>query len=784
MAIDFSKYGTPVTKTSSGVDFSKYGTPVSDNQVQPTENKGGNFIKNLVSAPATLLARPIQAVAELGGISDQTVNDVTKKLTGGLVAPTPQNFSDVKKDVGRGAETVALGLGPVSGGATFGLGNSLEQGNDLISTQTAFQTVLGATGGKVLDLVGKPLLDATGKIIGKITPQVLKDVASKGTNAIQKFAENHNILPKNISRVINTGAEKIDQLANKPFDLANVAVKNLTAQSEKQIEQNILSKYEKGVKPLINAKMTPGKLSKYRDDVITAVKTIKENKTNLSFNDESGLISGESPKTLQQLADSVEQTKKSIFNKYDSLAKQAGEAGINVKVSPIAKELDSVIGNKALKITNPKAIKYAQDLQSRLNKTGKLDASTAQEVIQNYNKSLEAFYRNPSYDNASNAAIDAMVANNMRKSLDEGITGLTGKQYQTLKNQYGSLKSIEKDVIKASLRDARKNTKGLIDFTDIFSGGQIVNGLLSLNPGQVGAGLTQKGIATFYKYLNNPNRAIEKLFTTAEKLPSLSEIASKNFQRDASLTGADAKLQEASISKYLGNKETLLKDYLKDNGNIVNTDEARKQFKDIGYNGANSPAVQEASSALAKDAWRHLLKTSKEPDVLLYAGGSGTGKTSAVKTIIPDQVKGAGAILDGNLSTMKSADARIKEAIDAGKTPTVVYVYRDPVESWVNGVIKRMVKNQSEKGRVVPLSIFLDNHKGSYNVVKNLLEKGDVNIDLIDNSLGGGKQNLMSQEKFDNIKYPSNLKETLLEKTKQIYEQGKITKEQYEALIK
>ena len=32
-------------------------------------------------------------------------------------------------------------------------------------------------------------------------------------------------------------------------------------------------------------------------------------------------------------------------------------------------------------------------------------------------------------------------------------------------------------------------------------------------------GLTQKGIATFYKYLNNPNRAIEKMFKMAEKLP-------------------------------------------------------------------------------------------------------------------------------------------------------------------------------------------------------------------------------------------------------------------------
>lgn len=332
-----------------------------------------------------------------------------------------------------------------------------------------------------------------------------------------------------IGKVGQLGVKATPEAIKKAGTIGEIAVNNLLKQSEKQIEGNVIKKFEKGVRPILPGKTTPRLLQNYRDDIVTAVKTIKENKPNLSFTDDAGeIIAGKTPKTLQQLSDSVEQTKKSIFTKYNAEAKQAGEAGLTVDMAPISGELNTVINNKALQITNPRAIQYARDIQGRLLETGKIDALTAQEVIQNYNKSLDAFYRNPTYDTASNAAIDSMVANSMRKTLDEGISGLTGTQYQALKNQYGALKSIEKDVIKASLRDARKNAKGLIDLTDIFSGGQVVSGILNLNPTMIATGVTQKSIASFYKYLNSPHRAIEGMFKASEKLPQLGKNSPKN----------------------------------------------------------------------------------------------------------------------------------------------------------------------------------------------------------------------------------------------------------------
>lgn len=371
-----------------------------------------------------------------------------------------------------------------------------------------------------------------------------KAVGAKTTDAIS-----------DVARVVTQG---VDTSLPKIKTLVTDTVKTLTQKSEASIEKAILKKFEKGVKPLIPAKTTPNQLSNYREDVISAVKTIKENQPNLKFTDEAGgLIEGQTPRSLQELADSIEQTKKSVFTKYDTLAKEAGEAGVKVDTVSIASELDSVINNKALAITNPKAIKYAEELKQRLIDTGNLDAMTSQEVIQNYNKSLEAFYRNPSYDNASQAAIDAMVANNMRKSLDEGITGLTGTQYSALKKQYGALKAIEKDVIKATLRDARKNTKGLIDFTDIFSGGQLASGILTLNPQAIIQGGTQKAIAEFYKYLNNPNRAIEKMFKAVDTLPQKNQTPYNTLLRTAAPTQSTNNIvPNTAIPKILPEKPT------------------------------------------------------------------------------------------------------------------------------------------------------------------------------------------------------------------------------------
>lgn len=334
-----------------------------------------------------------------------------------------------------------------------------------------------------------------------------------------------NTLPKqNVPGIMEKANTLGDSLIDKSIKAIDEVTGNFKSPNFKPtpetINDYITKTYDKAIKPTVVGNKNPGALEAYRAKTVSGVNSIVDNKANLNFLTEDGVKeTGRLPQSLNETVDAIEQTKTGIFQKYDALAKSAGEKGALVDFTKtIAPELDAIINDKALSISHPEAISYAEGLKVRLEKIGSVDPATAQQVIQNYNNSLKNFYRNPSYESTSKAAIDALVANKTRVALDSTIENTTGEKYQNLKNQYGALKAIESDVTKRALVDSRKNVKGLIDYTDILSGGDVVRGIVTADPTLFAKGIAQKGIAAFYKYLNDPNRQISKMFETVDQL--------------------------------------------------------------------------------------------------------------------------------------------------------------------------------------------------------------------------------------------------------------------------
>lgn len=299
----------------------------------------------------------------------------------------------------------------------------------------------------------------------------------------------------------------------------SVLYKAITSKSPEQIDAYVAGKFEKGVKPSVAGKNTTSQVGSYQNKVLQAVKTIADNKSNLNLVDEYGEPTGKLPQNLKQFADAIDQTKKQVFSKYDALQKAAGENGAKVELVPISNELRLIQNSPVIEDLHPEVAKYAESKANALEKRGSYTTEQTQDAISNLNKSLEAFYKNPSYETASRASIDAMIANQLRSTLDGVIenSNVSDASYQALKNQYGALRSIEKDVVHRSIVDARKNIKGLIDFSDIATGAEVLKGLATLNPATIATGLTGKAIAAYYKYLNNPNTAIKQLFNQLEK---------------------------------------------------------------------------------------------------------------------------------------------------------------------------------------------------------------------------------------------------------------------------
>lgn len=275
--------------------------------------------------------------------------------------------------------------------------------------------------------------------------------------------------------------------------------------------------YSRAVKPSISGKTTAADTAAYQAKTSQAVNTIVQNKSNLSLVTEEGTKeTGRLPQNLNEFSQSIDQTKKSIYSQYDALARQSGDKGITVNPKGITNELKPVIESEALQLTHPEAIEYAQKVSDRYANAKPLDPKVTQDVIENYNAELQAFYRNPTYNMASRVAIDAAVVRHFRTALDEVISKATGEKYQALRNQYAALKTIEADVTKAANRVARLNNKGLADYTDIFSGGDIAAGLLTLNPALFAKGIAQHGIKNWIKSFNSPDKAISNMFSKAD----------------------------------------------------------------------------------------------------------------------------------------------------------------------------------------------------------------------------------------------------------------------------
>ena len=254
------KYNVPKYVKDVTDLYQQYKTQTPQDVSQETQPKEGflsSLAKGIVEPVATTLARPIQAGAELLGASAEDVNKATKNIAGDWVAPVPQTGTDVLKDVGRAAQTVALGM-PVGSipkaigmGAVAGAGAGLEQKGTLGGAveQGALGAGLGLAGGGISKLLEKIPTRLTqdafrglspeqaqnvlaNKSIGKVSTvleqsnNAIKDYGSKLGNALNKDAYKNVIVnadnvfsnlandPKISQQLIDTGLN-LDQIASK-----------------------------------------------------------------------------------------------------------------------------------------------------------------------------------------------------------------------------------------------------------------------------------------------------------------------------------------------------------------------------------------------------------------------------------------------------------------------------------------------------------------------------------------------------------------------------------------
>jgi len=367
----------------------------------------------------------------------------------------------------------------------------------------------------------------------KLGKTVVQDAKQLGMKAGREALEGGLTGAKTGLALGDEAAVAIGSTAKQELD----ALKNALTKTPEQILQETNTVIDnailKAIKPTIKGKKTVASLEQYQSKARSAVNSIIDNKENLVLLDDVG-ESVVLPDSLKTFSDAISQTKKKVFNEYDSLLKEAGDTGVSLNTLTIADDLANVKKSSKWAVIEdnfPEVVKYVDDKISILKNRKSYTLEQAQEVIKAYNNSLEAFYRNPSPEGFGKVTVDAMIVNNMRKNLDELINATTGEQYQALKAQYGALREIEEDVAKRFIIDAKKNQKGLVDFTDVFSAGDIVAGLTTGNPAFLLKGAAQKTVVEWFKSINNPNNIIKKMFNNVNEAKNkMSDISSKVAQ--------------------------------------------------------------------------------------------------------------------------------------------------------------------------------------------------------------------------------------------------------------
>jgi hypothetical protein len=232
------------------------------------------------------------------------------------------------------------------------------------------------------------------------------------------------------------------------------------------------------------------------------------------------------------------------------------------------------------------------------------------------------------------------------------------------------------------------------------------------------------------------------------------------IEKAKSLTPAQRAV-EARFAAYLeANTEAVIALYREKFGNEINADNARELSADYAPGGIDAEdeatrvartlwgeAVHEPASALVKEIYRRALAQATPPNrrrqVLFTAGGAGVGKTTSIRRIaeFSDAVRlqVAEIVYDATMATFGSAMGRIVQALDSGRMVSVVFVYRDPVVSFVDGLLPRA----RETGRIVPLEVFLSTHLGALETIIKITaafkDNPQVAIVIIDNRDGINK---------------------------------------------
>lgn len=333
-------------------------------------------------------------------------------------------------------------------------------------------------------------------------------------------------------------------LSNRLANLPKNQAQNLKKEAEWYIE--------KSIRPTVKWKQNQVAYDKFMDDTIDVVDWMSKNKNAIQYTDDAwDVIQWQLPTNLNQARESFDWIKKYAYDMYNNIAKEAWDAGARVDLNKVFNQLDDLADDAAVNIANPglkSAIEwYKNQLLQYTDDLWTISIEEAQKLTQNYNKILDAYFKNPwayANDTSRNIVIAQMnrwVKDAIDDSIDDAFNAAikngskASESYKYWKQLYGKVKTVEDELSKSALREMRRNAKGISSqVIDALAWEKLVEWLLAQNPTSLVKSIAMKWIDAYNKYLNSPNTQINNLFQLVDKAnnPSAWASAMSNISSD------------------------------------------------------------------------------------------------------------------------------------------------------------------------------------------------------------------------------------------------------------
>ncbi|WP_265610743.1 hypothetical protein [Campylobacter jejuni] len=473
-----------VDKNGKEVDF----TPSFRNTLASTKNElafsvAGGYAGSLAKTAGQTIAKKALnyfAPSAIGAGSGAMADLHSQSNNTGIEA----SYMDYAKRFGSAAAEDAL-AGAVVGSAIKGIGKTYKSVGDLISSVKT-----GAQAGKdMIDgmaVKGGNLKENIGDKLRKISPSILNDLASQGSETSRLYAKEiadskgngvYDELLKNANKIpleVNQGNAIVDTIANKANYFKEMS-KNKTI-------NNILEKTEKGLRTfsknigskeailnqqnLLNMSLMDDNLAKMARDVLIAKPEVANKVGNTLANSDEALLKNlklDNEFSAKNLYDLNNTRKLRAYEEYGKGLDKLDELNPNgIKIDK--KNLNDLIQNADFFGQNiPKALK---DFLKELNSNTPMSATKLNTRIKELSEEIKT---NKSYD--FNSFLENLKQNLLDSMVKNAINPQEAKEILTkIRSDYKAFKTYEKsniaDKLSGSEKDITKKLKQLIDETN------------------------------------------------------------------------------------------------------------------------------------------------------------------------------------------------------------------------------------------------------------------------------------------------------------------------------